>query len=458
MFIDTIAAIATPIALGGVSIIRISGNRSIEIAQQVFQSFSGKSLLDMQGYTACYGGFYNTEKEQLDTGIALVFRAPKSMTGETVVELSCHGGIFITKEILRLVIHHGARMAQAGEFSKRAFLNGKMSLTQTEAVMDLIHSQNLQALKSAKSQMDGALFQEIEQVKQTLLTVAGHLAAWVDYPEEEIEAVEQDSLLNHLTTARKRIQKLLSTFDRGRLLREGVETAIVGKPNVGKSTLMNLLSGCEKSIVTEIAGTTRDVVEEAVNLGNVILRLADTAGIRETEDVVERYGVELALKRMQTAELVLAVFDYSSELTEEDHRIIEVIRQQNFPVIAVINKTDLVSKLEEPYLKQYFSHIVYTSVENQDSLQLLSEKIEEVLNLVHLDTSSAILANERQRSCARKAEAALQETIDALQSGITLDAVAVSVETAISALLELTGERVTDAVVDQVFHNFCVGK
>lgn len=455
---NTIAAIATPLAQGGVSMIRISGDDAIEVADKVFKSISGKKLSSLEGYRALYGGVYNSNNEQIDDGVALVYRAPKSYTGEDVVEISCHGGIYITREILRIIIENGARLAQAGEFSKRAFLNGKMSLTQAEAVMDLIQSHNSQALKSARAQMDGALFKKIESIKADLLNIAGHLAAWVDYPEEDIEVIEQENLKNSLQKAEDVVSELIKTFDKGKIFKEGVETAIVGKPNVGKSTLMNMLAGCEKSIVTDIAGTTRDVVEECVNIGNAILRLADTAGIRETEDVVEKYGVQLALKRIETAGLVLAVFDNSRELSNEDNTIIDSIVEKEIPSIAIINKVDLQKGIDEDYIKSKFDKVVYTSKDNENSLKELSDAIDEVLGVMSIDTSSGMIANERQRVCALDAHKYIVEAKETLDMGYTLDAVTVSIEYALEALLELTGERVTESIVNQVFHNFCVGK
>lgn len=455
---NTIAAIATPLAQGGVSMIRISGDNAVEVADKVFKSVNGKKLNQLKGYRALYGGIYNENGEQIDDGVALVFKAPKSYTGEDVVEISCHGGIYITREVLRIILQNGAKIAQAGEFSKRAFLNGKMSLTQAEAIMDLINSHNNQALKSAKAQMDGALYKKIESIKNDLLNIAGHLSAWVDYPEEDIEVIEHENLKNSLENALDIINNLIKTFDTGKVFKEGVETAIVGKPNVGKSTLMNILSGCEKSIVTDIAGTTRDVVEESVNIGNAVLRLADTAGIRQTDDVVEKYGVKLALKKIQTAKLVLAVFDNSRELSNDDNTIIESICNKKIPCIAIINKTDLERKIDEEYIKLKFNKIIYTSKEDDNTLNNLSSAIDEVLGVMSLDTTSGMIANERQRICAVNAQKYIKEAIDTLDMGYTLDAVNVLIEYALDSLLELTGERVTESVVNQVFHNFCVGK
>ncbi|WMJ21782.1 tRNA uridine-5-carboxymethylaminomethyl(34) synthesis GTPase MnmE [Paludicola sp. MB14-C6] len=451
----TIAAIATPLSVGGISIIRISGEDSIKIADRVFRAQSGVLLKDKKGYTASYGAVFHNNKE-IDTSVAVVYRAPKSYTGEDVVELSCHGGIYVTREVLRAVLENGAVMAQAGEFTKRAFLNGKLSLTQAEAVVDMINSQNKQALNAAKAQLDGALFQKIKKVQQDLLNIAGHLAAWVDYPEEDIPVVEEDNLNNSLQVANNTIHELLKTYDTGKIFKEGIETVIVGKPNVGKSTLMNLLVGSQKSIVTDIAGTTRDIIEETVMLGDIMLKLADTAGIRETDDTVEQFGVEIAKKRMDQANLVLAVFDASEPLTQEDREIMLGVNEKL--CIAIVNKTDLPNVLDIEEIKQYFKHVILMSAKNADSIHELDTMITDELHLNEVDTSAGMLANERQRECAIRAQQYLQESIDALAYGMTLDAVTVSIEMAIDALLELTGGRITTALVDQVFSHFCVGK
>lgn len=454
---ETIAAIATPLALGGVAMIRISGDEAIAVADQVFHSYQCASLQDLDGYQAAYGTI-SDENGVIDDGVALVYRAPKSYTGEDVVELSCHGGVYVTKRVLRLILEKGASLAEPGEFSKRAFLNGKLSLTQAESIMDLIQSKNEHALRSARAQMDGALYQKIESLKESLLTIAGHLAAWTDYPEEEIEEIENSHLESSLRECKQQVDQLIHTFDTGKMVREGIETAIVGKTNVGKSTLMNLLSGCEKSIVTDIAGTTRDVVEETVNLGTVVLRLADTAGIRETEDFVEQKGVERSKKRIQSAGLVLAVFDYSEALNEDDRLIIEAVKASGVPALAIVNKTDLNQKIDEQYIRKNFKQIVYTNSADVTSLERVTDAVESLLQLHQVDLSDGMIANERQRLCALEAQAALKEALDTMLSGMTLDAVNVMIDQAIDALLQLTGEKATEKIVDQVFHHFCVGK
>lgn len=451
----TIAAIATPLAVGGISIIRISGEKAIEVADRVFRSASGALLCDKKGYTACYGGVYHCET-QLDSSVAVLYRAPKSYTGEDVVELSCHGGLFITREVLRAVLECGAQNAGAGEFTKRAFLNGKLTLTQAEAVIDVINSKNAQALNAAKAGLDGALYRRIQQVQQDLLKIAGHLAAWVDYPEEDIDSIDQGELQDSLALAKKTIAELLCTFDQGKLIKEGIDTVIVGKPNVGKSTLMNLLVGSQKSIVTEIAGTTRDVIEETVNIGDVMLRLSDTAGIRDTEDKVEQFGVALARERLDRSALVLAVFDSSTTLDQEDLAIIAKLQAK--PSVAVVNKTDLESKLDMSYISKHFETVVSISAKDDESIKLLEAAIKKQVKLYDFDLAAGMIATERQRECAINAQQYVGEAIDALGQGMTLDAVTVSIEMAIDALLELTGGRITEEIINQVFSHFCVGK
>lgn len=451
---QTIAAIATPAAAGGISVIRISGSDALTIADRVFSAKNGIPLSGRRGYTAAFGDVVH-HGEVLDEAVATVFNEPHSYTGENVVELSCHGGLYLTQEILRVILENGARLAEAGEFTKRAFLNGKMSLSQAEAVMDLIGAQGREAARAAHTQLSGALSRQITAVKDALLRLAGHLSAWVDYPEEEIPEVDEEEILLTAGEASKTLRTLLSQFDTGKLIREGIDTVIVGKPNVGKSTLMNLLSQCERSIVTDVAGTTRDIVEETVRLGQLVLRVADTAGIRETEDVVEQIGVSLAKRRMQEASLVLAVFDGSSEWSPEDEKILPAALQ---PSIAVVNKSDLPTVTNLEKIRRAFSHMVVLSATDPESLAVLEKEIRETLNLSEIDPFAPMLSNERQRLCAMRAADLLEQAQTAVKAGVTFDAVTVLIEEAIDALLELTGERTTDAVVDAVFANFCVGK
>ena len=339
----TIAAISTANGIGGLGVIRISGENAIETAEKIFVSVSGKKLSELKGYTAAYGKIYDGD-ELIDEAVVLVFRAPHSYTGEDVAEISCHGGLYVTKRVLRAVLKNGAVPAEAGEFTKRAFLNGKLGLTEAEAVMDIISAKGSQSAKAALSCMEGKLRQRIDSVRDTLINTAAHLSAWADYPEEDIPEVDTENLTSSLSVCRDELSALLKTYDTGRIMREGVETVIAGRPNVGKSTIMNLLSGCERSIVTNVPGTTRDVIEETVMLGEIPLRLSDTAGIRSTDDPVEKIGVERAKDRILKAGLVLAVFDSSRPLSDDDRELIELL--SDAPSLAIINKTKLEKQID----------------------------------------------------------------------------------------------------------------
>ncbi len=451
----TIAAIATPQGAGGIGIVRISGPKAREVADKVFRSPGKKKVQDTAGYQALYGHVYEGET-LVDEAIALVFRAPRSYTGEDVVELSCHGGMYVMRRVLSAVLSAGAVAAAPGEFTKRAFLNGKLSLTQAESVMDIIGAQGRQAAAAALAAREGVLGRRIQDIADGLVELAAHLSAYIDYPEDDIPELQESQLTGSLLDSLDGINTLLATYDAGKILREGVDTVIVGRPNVGKSTLMNLLSGVERSIVTHIPGTTRDVVEETVQLGDVILRLADTAGLHETDDPVEAIGVERARSRLETAGLVLAVFDASQKLEEEDKRILEKLDGR--PAVAVVNKTDLTPCIDEAFVRRHVPHVVTISAKQGQGMEQLKEAVCDVLGTDLWDPSAGMLANERQRDCVRRAQEAVKEALGAAQMGMTYDAISVSVDGAIDALLELTGERATEAVVDEVFARFCVGK
>ena len=451
----TIAAISTAQGEGGVGVIRISGSDSAIIADRVFKNINSKKLVDMKGYTAAYGKIiYNNE--ELDEAVALVFKAPHSYTGEDVIELSCHGGVYITKQVLRAVLDAGAVPAQAGEFTKRAFLNGKIDLTEAEAVIDIITAKSRSAARSAMCVKEGALRKRISSVKDELLALTAHLSAWADYPEEDIAEVDDKMIFSTCDSAIAELENLLSTYDIGQAVKEGIDTVIAGRPNVGKSTLMNLLSGSEKSIVTDIPGTTRDVVEDTVVVGDVILRLSDTAGLRNTDDAVEKIGVDRAKKRLEQCGLLLAVFDNSQTLDEDDYKLLELSAE--VPTIAIINKTDLDNKLEIDNIKPKINNIVYISAANGEGREDIISAVERIAGTENLNPSEGILSNERQRSNVSSALKSVKEAKAALGIGLTYDAITVSLEDAISELLEMTGERTSDEVIDRVFHNFCVGK
>jgi tRNA modification GTPase len=453
---STIAAISTPRGVGGISVIRISGEDAIKIAGEIFVPVSTKKSPDeMEGYTCAYGKIVS-EGEFYDDVMLTVFRSPKSYTGEDTAEISCHGGIFVTESILQLIYAKGACPAKAGEFTKRAFLNGKMNLTEAEAVMDMISAEGRASHRCAAALREGALFSRINAVSVKLIHLLGEIGAWVDYPEEDIPDVDNVNMVNTLTECSSELENILSTYDYGKIIREGVDTAIVGKPNVGKSTLMNLLSGCERSIVTDIAGTTRDVIEESVRLGDIVLRLSDTAGIRDTDDVVEGFGVKKAGEKIETAELVLAVFDNSEGLTKEDIEIADKCSGKN--AVAVINKTDLDSKLDTDYITSHFASTVYISAGNGDGIIELQSVLTDMFKTNSIDYNAGILANERQRECVRNSLKALNESIESARQGYTLDAVNILIDEAENYLLELTGERASEAVVNEVFSHFCVGK
>ena len=402
----TIAAISTAQGEGGIGVIRISGDRAIEIADAVFKNINGKKLADMKGYTAPYGSILY-ENEKLDEAVALVFRAPHSYTGENVVELSCHGGIYITRQVLRAVLEAGAKPAEAGEFTKRAFLNGKLDLTEAEAVMDIISAKSRSAARSALSVKDGALRRKINGVKDDLLSIAAHLSAWADYPEEDIAEVTDEMIFDSCDKAITTLSYLLDTYDMGQAVKQGIDTVIAGRPNVGKSTLMNLLSGYEKSIVTDIPGTTRDVVEDTVLVGNVLLRLSDTAGLRDTDDKVEKIGVDRTKKRLEQCGLLLAVFDNSRELDDDDMQLLETAAQ--VPTIAIINKTDLENQLDISVIESKVKNIITISAARGEGREAIIEAVEKIAGTDRLNPSEGILSNERQRANVRNALASVRE-------------------------------------------------
>lgn len=455
---STVCAVSTPLAVGGISVIRISGDDALSIAGRVFFPFGEKKVEKMQGYTCAYGEVKDKEGRVADDAILTVFRAPHSYTGEDIAEISCHGGIYVTKKIYRIILEAGAEPAGAGEFTKRAFLNGKLSLTQAEAVADTISAEGEYALNSAELTKKGRLFKSIEAISESLVKSLGELAAWVDYPDEDIPEVDEKELMASLKSSKAALEKLLRDYDSGIVFKSGIDTVIAGKPNVGKSTLMNLLLGFERSIVTDIAGTTRDVIEETARLGAVTLKLSDTAGIHRTDDTVEKLGVALALDRLEKCRLMIAVFDISSPLDDEDRELLEKLKEPGRKCIIVLNKTDKAQNVDKTGFESYCKNVVAISAAEGEGREELTDMIEGLFTPEDYDPDSTIFANERQKLCAEKALGCINEAITALGSGLTLDAVTVTIDRAAEHLFELTGQRAADAVVNEVFSKFCVGK
>ena len=452
---NTIAAIATGNSAGGIGVIRISGDNAIAVADKVFKCMDNSLLSNLKGYRAKFGNIIANGCE-LDNAVALVFRAPKSYTGEDVVELSVHGGLLIVEKTLQAVLQAGAVPAGAGEFTKRAFLNGKIDLTQAESVANMISSQGEVALKASFNALQGALSNKINSVLQSLLDCSALMAAWVDYPDEEIPDLESSELESTLANAKNALGELLDNYDSGQTITNGVDTAIVGRPNVGKSSLMNMLTGTDKSIVTHIEGTTRDIVEDTVKLGSIVLHLRDTAGLRESSDVVESIGIKKAYKALDDAQLVLAVFDSSQKLSDYDKDLIAKCKGKK--AVAVVNKTDLDNQIDIDYMKSAFKNIVFISAKNNQGVKDLSSCVSKLLGVADFDSSAPLLANARQKQNCENAYNNICEALEAVQMGITYDAVNVMIDSACDELLSLTGKKATQEVVNNIFSKFCVGK
>lgn len=448
----TIAAISTPSGEGGIAVIRISGSDAISIAEKSFRSFSGRALSSLSGYSALYGEIIDGDKV-IDDAVALVFLEPKSFTGEDTVELSVHGGKLVARDTLRVVLENGANLALPGEFTKRAYLNGKLDLASAESIMEIISAKNETALRISRMAKEGKVSKKIEEIIADLLKLDASISVYSDYPDEEIEGLDTPSFLSALEKTENSLSELLSSYDTGKIIRDGVETSIVGKPNVGKSTLMNLLCRADRSIVTSVAGTTRDVVESTVTLDDITLILSDTAGIHSTDDVVEKAGVERSINRLNSSALVLAVFDISRPIDDDDRELLKILGDN---AIIILNKNDLKPQFDTSIFEG--KQTVSISAKDNSGIEKLYEIISSVVNKKKIDGDEAILISERQRNCANKAYSSIIEAKNALINGVTIDAVGVCIDDCLSALLELTGKRVTNEVTDEVFKRFCVGK
>ena len=455
---STITALATPPGQGGIAVVRVSGPEAFAIAARVFTPRNpARRLEQAKGYTAMLGHTLLKGKP-LDETVALCFRAPRSYTGEDVVELSVHGGTVMANALLEALYDAGAQPAGPGEFTRRALENGRLSLTQAEAVMEVISANGRQGAALAQAALDGALAKRIGAIQTALQSLNAHLTAWVDYPEEDVPELTPAHLTETLTAQQAQLDDLIAGYGAGAVLRHGVDCVLLGRPNVGKSTLLNLLAGFDRAIVTPVAGTTRDIVEQAVQLGEIRLNLFDTAGVHEAADEIEAEGIRRSWRKLEEAGLVLAVFDASAPLTAEDMAIAEKCAHR--PALAVLNKNDLTDSTETAaaQLAPYYKKVVSLCAKDAASLQTLSAAVAEILGTARLDPNAAQLCSARQYAAAVRARDAVAEAIASQRDGFGLDAAAVCITDALQALCDLTGENAAESTIDEVFATFCVGK
>ena len=460
--LDTIAAVSTPYGKGGIAVLRVSGEDAVKIAEKVFFPKSGRTLSEFESKKAIYGDIFEItlgEKKQIDDGIAVIFRAPGSFTGEDTVEISCHGGILVTQRVLTALLCAGARPALPGEFTKRAFINGKMTLTGAEALGDLLEAQTDEQIGLARANMRGVLSGEVKQIYDSLGNVLAAIFAHIDYPDEDLADVSHDEMLSIARENLIRLKKLAHTYSTGRAVMSGIPTVILGRTNAGKSSLYNKIVGRDAAIVTDIEGTTRDLLTENAKLGRVILRLTDTAGLRESGDVVEKIGIDRARRAAEEAELILAVFDGSREADDNDKEFLSYLDTLSGTKVAVINKRDLGLHSSFSEFANRFRYVCYVSAELGQGFDTLEQMIETLYIDDMLDTGNdAIISNARQAAAVASAIEALENAIDAIDAMLPLEICCAEVENTMSALGELDGRTVSEDIVSRIFANFCVGK
>lgn len=459
MFIDdTIAAIATAPGEGGIGIIRISGADSIAIASSIFKPFYKENLLDYPNRSLVYGNIVDSDRV-IDEVLIARMEGPNSYTAEDVVEINCHGGFISVKKILELVLKNGARLADPGEFTKRAFLNGRIDLSQAEAVIDIINAKTDQSHDIAQTQLEGALSQKVRSLRNMITEVLAQVEVAIDYPEEDIEFITYKELTDKTSQIQKEVVRMYETSDTGKILREGLKTAILGKPNVGKSSLMNWILGENRAIVTEIAGTTRDVIEEFVNIKGIPLKIVDTAGIRETDDIVEKIGVEKSRDHMKSSDLVLVVLDSSRELEEDDLEILDAISPQK--TLVLINKIDLESRLDMDKVKEYIAkdNIIPISAMENKGLESIHDKIEAMVYEGRVSNKGDVMiTNTRHKDAIYKAMNSINDAIKGLEDHMSYDFIEVDLKDAWDSLGFINGDTVTEDLLDTIFKNFCIGK
>ncbi|GEM05168.1 tRNA modification GTPase MnmE [Halolactibacillus miurensis] len=458
MELDTIAAISTPLGEGAIAIVRLSGDEALTIANKMYR---GKDLTTVDSHTIHYGRIVEPDTEEMIEEVMVsVMREPKTFTREDVVEINCHGGLASVNRLLELALYHGARLAEPGEFTKRAFLNGRIDLSQAEAVMDLIRAKTDKAMHVAVRQLDGKLSKLITRLRQQLIETVAHVEVNIDYPEyDDVEEMTLNLLKERIALVSDEIIKLLAMAKQGKILREGISTAIIGRPNVGKSSLMNALVQENKAIVTDIPGTTRDIIEEYVNVRGVPLKLVDTAGIRETEDLVEKIGVERSRQVLNEADLILLVLNNNDVLTDEDRQLLEIVRDME--VIVLINKTDLEATLDHDEVKRLIDGkpVVTTSLIEEAGIDQLEQAIADTFFTGGIESSDlSYVSNARHIQLLNQAKQSLSEADMAIDSEMPLDLIQIDVTRAWELLGEIIGDTVQDSLIDQLFSQFCLGK
>ena len=457
MIFDTITAISTAIGEGAIGIVRISGPDSYSILNDIFRPHKN-NILELENRKMYYGHIMDDEKI-IDEVMVVKIPSSGSYTMENVVEINCHGGIMPIKEILSLILSRGARLAEKGEFTKRAFLNGRIDLAQAESVMDLISAKTSKGFDIAMNQLKGYLSNKVSDLRNDLIKMMAEIEVSIDYPEEDIEEITYNTIKNILSNTLTKIEELLEKSKSGRIIREGLKTVIIGKPNVGKSSLMNALLKDSRAIVTDIPGTTRDIIEEYLNISGIPIKLIDTAGIRDTEDVVEKIGVEKSKSYFNEADLIIFVLDASEPLSDEDYEIIELIKDKH--CVILINKTDLISKIEEDYINKNLNDkiIIKTSIQNDIGIEKLEEEIKNMVYGNSLKTSNEeFISNTRHINLLKDALKNVKDALNATKNGMPYDFIEVDIKNAIILLGNITGESVEEDLLDTIFSNFCLGK
>ncbi len=455
---DTIAAISSAPGEGGIGIVRISGDNSLNILNKIFKGYKNRGIEDLESYTMRYGFIYDGEKK-IDEVIVSFMKSPKTYTTEDIVEIYCHGGPIPVRRILETVLKTGARLAEPGEFTKRAFLNGRIDLSQAEAVVDMIRSKTEKSADAALNQLQGALANQLKKIKESLIDIMAHIEATIDFPDEDIDDVLYESLIKDCDNSIHDIDKLIKTADTGKILREGLNTVIVGRPNVGKSSLLNALINENRAIVTDVPGTTRDVIEEQLNIRGIPVNLIDTAGIRKTNDAVEKIGVEKTKEYFNKADIIIFMLDSSEEYTEEDEEIFKLIKDKK--TIILINKVDLPEKLDRSKIDKYKygKTIIDVSIKDNKGIDLLKDEIYNFVYSGEVKYNQEILVtNIRHKNLLIKAKDSLINAKDTIVQKLPLDFVSIDLREALDSIGEITGETIQEDIVNRIFSKFCIGK